>query len=388
VARHSLLAKSPRVTVLVPASIGWGRGIIRGITAYANRHGPWHLHVEPDGERRLPAAGWQGDGIIARISTPAVATSLRRLRVPVVNVSGINLGRRTAGVPRVCIDLTASARFAAEHLLERGFRNFGYVGLPRLGYVREHRQAFAATLAAAGYGCDVHALTGGVEATGQMTRLAQWLVGLPKPVGVLTWATPQGRAVIDTCRRRGLLVPEDVAVLCGNDDPLLCDTSLPPLSGIAAASEQIGEQAAELLDELMRGRPATGNVVAVPPAGVVTRQSTDTLAVHEPDLVLAIGYIREHATRNIHVDDVLEVVPTSRRRLERLFHDFLGRSPAEEIRRVRIERARQLLATTDLAIARVARACGFASGEYLATVFRQETGTTPLKFRAAARARP
>jgi len=143
-----------------------------------------------------------------------------------------------------------------------------------------------------------------------------------------------------------------------------------------------------LLDGLMRGRPANGSVVAVPPAGVVTRQSTDTLAVHEPDLVLAIGYIREHATRNIHVDDVLEVVPTSRRRLERLFHDFLGRSPAEEIRRVRIERARQLLATTDLAIARVARACGFASGEYLATVFRQETGTTPLKFRAAARARP
>lgn len=385
--RSSLLANSPRVTVLVPASIGWGRGIIRGVAAYANRHGPWHLHVEPEGERRLPPVGWQGDGVIARISTPAVATALARLRVPVVNVSGIDLGGRTAHVPRVAIDLPAAAGLAAQHLLERGFRHFGYVGLPRLAYVREHQQAFATALAAAGCRCEVHALTATVEATGRTTRLARWLAALPKPVGVLCWATAQGRAVIDTCRRAGLLVPEDVAVLCGNDDALLCATSLPPLSAIAAASEQIGEQAAELLDGLMRGRAPASRNVAVPPAGIVTRQSTDTLAVHEPDLVQAIGYIREHAVEGIQVDDVLRVVPTSRRRLERLFHDLLGRSPAAEIRRVRIERARDLLATTDLAIPRVARACGFGTGEYLATVFRQATGLSPLKYRAAARAR-
>jgi len=103
--------------------------------------------------------------------------------------------------------------------------------------------------------------------------------------------------------------------------------------------------------------------------------------------VLAIGYIREHATEGIHVDDILRVVPSSRRRLERLFHDLLGRSPAEEIRRVRIERARHLLATTDLSIPRVAAASGFGTGEYLATVFRQATGTSPLKYRASARTR-
>lgn len=385
--RSSLLARNPRVSVLVPASIGWGRGIIRGIAAYANRHGPWHLHVEPDGERRLPPAGWQGDGIVARISTPAVAAALRRLRVPLVNVSGIDIGEPTAGIPRVCIDLAASARLGAEHLLQRGFRNFAYVGLPRLAYVREHERAFAVTLAAAGHSCEVHALAGTAESKDRAVRLARWLESLPKPVGILAWATGEGRTVLDTCRRAGLLVPEDVAVLCGNDDQLLCETCATPMSAIAAATEQIGERAAELLDTLMQGQRPRATSVFVPPVGIVTRQSTDTLAVHEPDLVLAIGYIREHATEGIHVNDILRVVPSSRRRLERLFHDLLGRSPAEEIRRVRIERARHLLATTDLSIPRVAAASGFGTGEYLATVFRQATGTSPLKYRASARTR-
>jgi len=103
--------------------------------------------------------------------------------------------------------------------------------------------------------------------------------------------------------------------------------------------------------------------------------------------VQAIGFIREHATGGIRVDDILEVVPTSRRRLERLFKSLLGRSPADEIRRVRIERARHLLSSTELPVPRVAEASGFATGEYLATVFKQATGMTPLKFRAATRSR-
>ena len=73
--RSSLLASNPRVTVLVPASIGWGRGIIRGIAAYANRHGPWHLHIEPEGERRPLPHGWKGDGIIAQARRLTASTA-------------------------------------------------------------------------------------------------------------------------------------------------------------------------------------------------------------------------------------------------------------------------------------------------------------------------
>lgn len=381
-----LLAARPRVTVLIPAHSGWGRGVIKGIANFANRHGPWQLHVEAEGERRTLPHGWQGDGVIARISTPAVAKEIAALGVPAVNVSAIQLDTPTASIPRVCNDLRACGVMAARHLLDCGLRHFGYVGLPKLAYVKEHCDAFAATVGAAGRGCQVHALGLDDETTSKAGRLAAWLCNLPKPVGVLTWANAQGRAVIDACRQTHLLVPEDVAVISGDDDQLLCESCLPTLSAIGVAAEQIGLKAAELLSLQMTGRSLPPTPIAVAPLGIITRQSTDTFAIDDPDLLKALGFIRENATKAIRVEDVLEAVPMSRRTLERLFQEQFGRSPAEEIRRVRLDRAKHLLATTDLTVPKVAAACGFSTGHYLATVFRQETGITPLKYRAAASA--
>ena len=375
----------PRVTVLVSTATGWGRGIIKGISAFANQHGPWLLQVEPEGERQHLPAGWRGDGVIARLSTPKTAEALLRMRVPVVNVSSIALAGRAAAVPRVSSDVAAGGQLAARHFLDRGFKHFGYVGLLKPSYVREHREAFAGLLAEKGLACHMLALGDRPEVADVPQTLLEWLKALPKPVAVLTWNNSQGRAVIHACRVAGLLVPEDVAVLSGNDDPLLCECCLPQLSAIAVATERIGEAAAELLEQLMRGKPVPKAPVLVPPIGINARQSTDALMIQNPELLQALGYIREHATEPIQVDDILRVVPIARRSLERFFQESLGRSPAEEIRRVRLERAKHLLATTDLPIPKVAQASGFGTGEYLATLLRKTTGMTPLKYRAAAR---
>jgi LacI family transcriptional regulator len=381
------LAAHPLVAVLVPASTGWGRSIIKGVAAFANRHGPWHLHVAPEGERQSLPHGWKGDGIIARLSTPAVARSILTIGCPVVNVSGITLDGVSQRVPRVFSDLQATSEMAARHFLDRGFNTFAYVGPPKLAYVREHQEAFAAALDQAGHSCHALGLNPGLETAGRPSRLIEWLRSLPKPVGVLTWANVQGRAVIDACRRAGLLVPEDVSVLSGVDDPLLCECCMPHLSAITVAAEQIGEQAAELLQLMIERKPLPPTPIRVPPLGIVTRQSTDTLAIGDPLLVQAIGFIREHATEPIRVEDVLRVVPLSRRSLERAFQELLGRSPAQEIRRVRLERAKHLLATTDLPIPKVARASGFGTGEYLAKFFRQATRMTPLRYRVVTQSR-
>ncbi|MEI6241424.1 MAG: DNA-binding transcriptional regulator [Planctomycetia bacterium] len=381
------LASSPHVAVLVSAATGWGRGIIRGISTFANHHGPWLLEVEPDGERRLLPRGWKGDGIIARLSTPRVAQALLDTGVPLVNVSSIAIAGRAAAVPRVSNDVAACGSIAARHLLERGFRNFAYVGLQKFSYVREHREAFANTLRREGFSCEVLGLGDRPEVVGRLGTLVEWLSRLPKPVGVLTWNNAQGRAVIHACRRASLFVPEDVAVLSGNDDPLLCQSCLPQLSAIDVATERIGEKAAELLHLMMQGRPLPPTPINVPPIGVIARQSTDALLLDNPALLQAIGFIREHATESIQVEDILRVVPVARRSLERFFQESLGRSPSEEIRRVRLERAKHLLSTTDMPVPKVAQASGFGTGEYLATLLRKTTGMTPLKYRAAARKR-
>ena len=182
-------------------------------------------------------------------------------------------------------------------------------------------------------------------------------------------------------------MPEQVAVMGGDEDSLLCETCNPPLSGVALTSERIGYEAAALLDRLLHGEPQPNEPILIAPTRVVVRQSTDTLAITNPDLARAIAFIRVHAATPIRVSDVLREIAVSRTWLERSFQQALGRSPAEEIRRVHLDRAKQLLADTDLAIPQVAAASGFTSREYLACAFQRATGLTPRQFRQQARGR-
>lgn len=175
-------------------------------------------------------------------------------------------------------------------------------------------------------------------------------------------------------------MPEQVAVLAADNDELLCEACNPSLSGIALTSERIGFEAAKLLDRMMHGVAPPKRPLLLEPTGVVTRQSTDTLAVEDPDLARAVAFIRSHATDPIQVSDVLVEVPVSRW-LERRFHEVLGRGPAAEIRRVRLDRAKHLLAETDLPVAEVATLAGFGSREYMAATFKQELDLTPRQYR-------
>ncbi len=162
--------------------------------------------------------------------------------------------------------------------------------------------------------------------------LQGWLRGLPKPVAVLTWTSDRAREVIYGCRAIGLLVPEQVAVIGGGDDKVLCETCNPPLSAVALPSERIGYEAAALLDRLMQGKRGPGKRILIEPIRVVVRRSTDTLAIEDQDLARAIAFIRVNASTPIQVSDVLRAVPVSRSWLERRFQEALGRGPAEEIR--------------------------------------------------------
>ena len=368
-----------RVTVLVPAFNGWGRGIIEGIAAYGVDCGAWQIHVEPQGEHRPLPSDWVGDGIIARVSTAAVHRRLMRFRVPIVNVSAIELPG--VDLPRIANDLERAGILAAEHLLERGFQHYAYVGGPQRSDVAGQRRGFCKTLRQRGFSCHVRGIAEHPVPEVKASALAIWIASLPRPLAVLARTHLQGRAVLDACRLARLQVPEDVAVLAGDDDPLLCEHCVPPLSAVDIATRQIGRAAATLLDSLMSGGPPAAAATLIPPVSIVARQSTEVLAVPDPELAKALGRIRQLACASIHVDDIVRSVAMSRRQLERGFRRLLGRTPAEEIRRLRIARARHLLASTDMPIAKVARACGFASAGYLSTAFRRTFGMSPLEFR-------
>ena len=375
----------PRVAVLVDTSTTWGRSILAGVISYTRTHGRWQIFVEARGMEehlKLPS-GWSGDGVIARIATSQMARELRSKQFPVVNVSGITL----SGVdfPRVTTNLEASAQLAVDHFLERGFRHFAYFGLEGLGYVTLHKDAFVR--AAHAGGGDVSLFTvkpqTGAEPDWRLDlkKVGEWLKRLPKPVAVVCWNASSSREIIFACQQIGLQVPEEVAVLSQSYDEVLCEATQIPISGVRVAADTIGFQAAKLIDGLMSGKKGPKQPLFIAPLSIVSRQSTDTLAVRDPALVKALGYIRQQATLPVRVSEVATHAGVSRRALERKFLDILQRTPAEELRRFQLDRARQLIAETNLPMPEIAAKSGFGSQAYLAAIFRKHFNKTPRQFR-------
>ena len=180
----------------------------------------------------------------------------------------------------------------------------------------------------------------------------------------------------------GLAVPEDVAVLSGSDDDLFCEVTPVPISAVQLGCELIGYRAAAQLNQMMgQSAKILPAEVLIPPQGVVERRSTDTLAMEDAAMVKALRYIRENPARVMSVTDVALQSGLCRRALEQRFQQLLERSPAAEIRRVRIEHAINLLQRTNLSVATVAERSGFSSAEYMASVFRSQLSVAPLYYR-------
>lgn len=378
--------------MLVDTSTTWGRQVVRGIHNYARVHGPWQTYIEPRGieEKMMIPQGWIGDGIIARIGHLALAQELHTMKLPAVNISGIRLPTADS-FPRVVSDLSLSGRLAADYFRERGYAHFAYFSLIHLRYVATHRQAFVDALKQTAHSCAIfkaHARHGAEPDWNlDVARLGEWLKQLPKPVAILTWNVSSSRLILYACETAGLLIPEEVAILSGTDDVLLCEFSNTPISGIQVAGEQIGHRAAALLDSLMRGKHPPAHPISVPPLGVITRRSTDTLALGNSTLTKAISFMRANSAKHIRVTDVARHTGVSRRILEMKFRENLRRSPASEIRRMHLDRARELLSSTDLSIPDVAKASGFGSPEYFASTFKAYLKTTPLRYRRTIRCR-
>jgi LacI family transcriptional regulator len=374
-----------RVALLVEAATGLGRGILHGIARHMSRHGRWSCFLAPtEGTTVSPGLrNWKGDGVIASIQSTAMAARLQRLAPHIVNVAG-NVS--VPGIPSVGSDPVRIARMAAEHFRERGFREFGYVGLRGHSFSDQRRDAFANCLAEGGLALSVvESAPGRPDWTAHRARLARWLRGRPKPVAVLGCHDIQARTLIEVCASLGFRVPDDVAVLGVDEDRVLCELSLPPLSSIDPASDLIGLEAARLLERLMAGEPVGSRSILVPPRGVVTRQSTEIMAVGEPLVARALDLLRADLSQPVSVRQVAERLGVSRRTLEHRFEEAIGHPPAEQLRRFRIQAAEQLLCDTDLPFAEIAERTGFRSAKSFGDIFTRQTRTTPSEFRRKLR---
>ena len=373
----------PQIALLIETSNAYARGLLRGIRAYVREHRPWSLYLSEHNRGDKPPGWlrtWKGDGLIARIENPVIAEALRPLKVPIVDVSAARL---LPALPWFETDDAAIASLAAEHLSERGFKNFAYCGDRRFNWSNWRCEHFHNFARATGRSCLVYspARNFALGDEGQVTDIANWIRGLPKPVGVMACYDLRGQQVLDACRQIGVAVPDDVAVIGVDNDDILCELSTPPLSSVIPNTHRTGYEAAALLDGMMSGQKVTGETHLIPPLGIAIRQSTDTLAIDDRKVARAVHYIRHHACDGINVQDVLKAMPHSRRLLESQFKKIIGRTPHEEILRVQLNRVKQLLTETALSLEDIAERSGFAHVEYLSVVFKREVGMPPSKFR-------
>ena len=367
-----------RVGVIVNNVGGYSRAVIRGVASFATSRG-WECRAQGVNIYDLPAAASvRGlDGLIVQ----ADAAGLRRVRrvtdaagLPVVNVSS---AIEAGGTPSVVTDDEAVGRLGAEHFLRRGHRRLAFFGPDPRQFTLLRRRGFEQRAAEDEVS---------VEVLDDAAALADLLATVDPAagVGVMACNDRAGLAALDAARAAGRRVPDEVAVLGVDNDDLMQSLASPALSTINTARERIGFEAAALLADLMDAAAPPPAPILVPPRGVIARKSTDVLAIPDDDVRAALRFIRTSAGRPIDVPAIAAATALSRRQLERRFQQHVGRTILAELRRERLDRARRLLAETDLTIAQIADASGFASATYFSTVFAEAEGRPPTAFRRGA----
>jgi LacI family transcriptional regulator len=375
----------PQVALIIESSVSYGRSILRGIARYMVSHHRWSVYFEQH-ELGTPPPAWLAsshwDGILCRPTDPALARRLKHMKVPTVDLNDLY---ENLNLPWVGSNHQAIGRLGAGHFVERGFRNFAFCGFSHELWAAQRRDGFCSVLREQSQMVPVYESPWRGSNVSrwdlEIKQLGKWLAGLPKPIGVMACNDARGLHLLDACQQAGILVPEEVAVVGVDNEEIFCELCNPALSSVAPDPERIGYQAAELLDQLMSGQKPPGRRILVDPLHIVTRRSSDTLAIKDRTVAAALRFISEQALHGCTVTDVVNFARVSRSFLERKFRQHLKRSPQAEIRRVQVSRIKQLLTETDFTLERISELSGFEHPEYMSVVFKRLVDQTPGQYR-------
>lgn len=376
------------LAVLVETDDTWGRDVVDAIVRYA-QDANWTVLLCPrDAQRRLRLPrDWRGDGIIVSLRDKSIARHVQQSNVPAVDVSMTLPEERWLG--RVATDDQVRAEMAFDHLYNLGLRDFACYAPPNGRYPDQRGAIFSETVRRGGCG-ECASFRGNRSGRGsswqaEYKRVVDWLSPLPQPLAVFASDPYPARQLAEISHAANIRIPDQLAVVAGDNDDLLCNVAWPPISSVQLASHQIGLEACQMLVWMRRtGRVPTAPKL-IPPLRVYARHSTEILAIQDDDVSEILRFIRSRATEGMQVGDLLTRFPISRRTLEIRFRELLGRSPAEEIRRVKLEAARALVLDTDLSISAIANRCSFADGASLSHAFRKYLRVTPGELRSARR---
>lgn len=393
------MTRPRRIGLALERESVFARQVLQGMAAAVpelERSGfPVDLRFLPDRLVR-DAADLRGfDGFVAQVQSGTMAARLTATRKPVVDV----LFKRSYPYCTVVnVDNRAIAELAVEHLLERQFRTFAFCGRDGVSYSDGRFAAFAAALKARGR--DVLRFTiparqadriylgrvpdETVDAPADAAYLRKWAARLPAGTAVFCCQDLRAYQLMRACRAAGRRIPDEIAVLGVDDDPIFCNFTDPRLSSVDPDAAAVGRAALLALREDILGRRRVKSPAPrfVRPRGLTVRESTDVFHYEPKWLGDALGFIHRNIAANLSAEDVFRHVGKSHTLVDRAFRTALGTSVQKEIMRLRLARATELLTSTDLPIRDVARASGFASFSYFCSSFAAAHGMSAAAYRA------
>lgn len=373
--------KSPRVLLV----LGWyDYRLHRGIERFAQEQG-WHLSEDLAREKVIPW-GWDGDGILAWLGAgDDLADFVIKAKKPTVDFS---FRRPESKFARVLEDTTETARLVADHFLSRGFRHFLFYSDADNWIYDERGSAFVKVLEQAGR--SVNWLRWHKSSAFRTDRdawkskrkwLADQLKQAPKTVGVFAASDGLALEVLETCETLNIRIPEEVAIVGAGNSLLAVDAMHTPISSVDVNMETLGYTGARLLHELMCQRAASPQVVRVPPFRLIVRKSSDLVAVSHPGVARSLRYMWDHCHEPIGVNDMAQAASMSLRNFHQAFVDNIGRSPGQELQRIRIERAKKLLSDSNSKMEVIAKMSGYESANSFWVAFKRLAGLSPKQYR-------
>ena len=362
---------------------GQDRAVLSSLYTRLMRNAEWSTYmIDPARLTPEAVAGMPLDALVGRVDwtvskgLPKKLPILSTISAPIEAVAGKRFW--------VLADNAAIGRTGADYFFDRGAKNFAYVGSGRLSSQQRGR-AFAERLHERGVASQTFlGPDTGVQPWKPLavdSELTDWVRTLPSPTAVLAENDFVAFRISEICRHFQIQIPYAISLAGVGNDELMCRICHPSLTTIATPNEQIGDTLATMLDGIFRGEMPASNVTRLPPAEVIERQSAYTVRIDDSEVADAMRYIRENAHRPIAIEDIVSVIFTSRRTLERRFRRAVGMTLQAAITQARVDRAKGLLTYSRSPIQEVARLSGFTSVQRFHIVFRQTTKTTPLAYR-------
>ena len=359
---------------------------LAGVYRYAKKAG-WQVSVAEYGRNfeTIPAAlrFWRPDGLIVEGGYTELADFRQSdfKGCPVVFCDA-RASRMRRGYSGVVHDSSETATLAAKELMALGFASYAFVGnLQPRDWSDSRCVVFAKAVKAAGKRLDVFQPGADDGFDTFRERLRHWIATLPRPCGLLAANDTTADVVLHVLRNMRVKVPEEIAVVGIDNDPLICENTTPTLTSVAPDFEKSGYLAAEMLDARMKGTDVGDEIRLFAAMQVIHRGSTRILKRRDDSIKKALEFIRERISDGISPRDVVLQIGGSRRQAEYRFREFVGKSIGEEINVVRLEAAKKLLADPSVPIGSVAARCGYGDDSSLRRAFKTATGISLSEYR-------